>query len=960
LSHRRLIQGGFSAVFTVCATAANAGYTDMQTARLQIVMVGRPEVFADLEDALEETPPIIRVNQWKNGDDIANYVESAVKKSRALSRAPQSLREEIIKTMVRNAQGMFLWAYQMIQELSKHSRANDIRECLRRAPKGLYEMFRHVLESFSASLLEEQSEDLNTILAWVACAARPLHLGEIDAILRLKSPEGDGVFGLESMLREQFASFLNVVREDGLTTADLQVVGDSLLRGFTGEHEDEKEKDVQDESNFDSNPLTTEVVFCHASIGDFFRAENEGKRSAKPGCPAVGVDIVASRVNTFRTCLQLICNKDTFSSLGQSPSLRDYALGFWDEHLKSTARHAKTLDGRDRDEIGTLLLKVLSDEHHIAEWSGLKTDKFLTPDILHAILAFLENDEFRESLPAETRDWVNAAMANPAELFVPVARLAAVKWLQDPIWDPCICMGLIYRIITMLKGEPIDQLPECPSAETIISVAEWAGLEKAAEWHRRLAMCLREFTHFEEAKEHFQIALDLDDQLLSARAGLAIIHTKQKQHEKSLELYKMNLSIMENLLQSGKTGDKEDPHSVEVADVVDCFNCIAQESLSMGDKQSALIYSRKAVEMSKEEHSSLFSYIQIVAEDKNRDNQEIMHLLKSMDVNVKDHDYTHLTQCLFEKANQGYVGVFYMTIASAAKSAGELEWLENAYERAIVVARKQQKSVIAFSLIATLADLYMAYDNKETNGLDIWKAIIYFPGTFMQGNLQMKLLQTIVCKNCGIYLLTAALEAGRDTAKASRYIEMLEDICKHKGQHLEGIDETLTDNHVGAFLGRWYYLNGQEAKARPYFLPYIRRAVLADGKFHDPMNEYNMYYAFAHVLLGVGDDSNAIAVFLGPHLRLGWLCAGGCGRMGEDYTGVSVCRHCTADLCDDCAQQLDEGKTLMINGYCRPNHSRLRIPPAAKIPESGEVCLGDEIIPWKDFVAPIKRQWGLN
>jgi tetratricopeptide (TPR) repeat protein len=335
----------------------------------------------------------------------------------------------------------------------------------------------------------------------------------------------------------------------------------------------------------------------------------------------------------------------------------------------------------------------------------------------------------------------------------------------------------------MLKGEPIDHLSDHlsdhPSAETILSVAEWAGFEKTAEWHRRLAMCLGDFMRFEEAKHHFQIALDLDDQLLKARAGLANIYSMEKEYEKSLELYKGNLRIMESLLQNGGNGDHEDQRTVELADVVECYNCIAENSRLMDDQGTALIHFRKAFEMSIGEYTSLFSYLKIVAGDKNRNNREIINLLKSMEINVDGHDHTHLTQCLLEKVGESWLHSFYNTIASAAQSIGELEWLENAYRTAIVVARRQQKSTVAFALTATLADLYLAYHNKETSGLQIWKAIVYFPVTFMQGNLQLKLFQTFAGKIYGIYLLTAALQGwywyrrGHSVYKyAGRYLQV--------------------------------------------------------------------------------------------------------------------------------------------------------------------------------------------
>jgi hypothetical protein len=111
-------------------------------------------------------------------------------------------------------------------------------------------------------------------------------------------------------------------------------------------------------------------------------------------------------------------------------------LEWWHEHLKSAAEYAKTLDGRDTKEIGNLLLKLLRDETLVEEWSAWTNDKFYTIDIPHAILKFLYDDNFLKSLSAETREWVNAAMSNPAEIFIPAAKVTAVMWLQRHFWSP--------------------------------------------------------------------------------------------------------------------------------------------------------------------------------------------------------------------------------------------------------------------------------------------------------------------------------------------------------------------------------------------------------------------------------------------------------------------------------------------------------------------------------------------
>ena len=69
-------------------------------------------------------------------------------------------------------------------------------------------MLRHIQES---TLPEDQCEELNIILAWLAHAIRPLRLGKADELLKMKSPAGYQTPGLERTLRETSASFFNLI-----------------------------------------------------------------------------------------------------------------------------------------------------------------------------------------------------------------------------------------------------------------------------------------------------------------------------------------------------------------------------------------------------------------------------------------------------------------------------------------------------------------------------------------------------------------------------------------------------------------------------------------------------------------------------------------------------------------------------------------------------------------------------
>ena len=190
--------------------------------RLQLAFIGRPHLFDAIADAFDiDAILTISVDSIKNSDDIANYIQSSIRRSRNLRRVSKELQALVIEALTERANGMFLWVDLMMRELKHKNRQSAIREALYKAPKGLDEMIRHVLERLSETLTVEDAQDLNELLMWVTRAKQPLTLGNLDSVLRYKSPSGEGLITLESLLRKNYASFSLLVREDGLSTVDL-------------------------------------------------------------------------------------------------------------------------------------------------------------------------------------------------------------------------------------------------------------------------------------------------------------------------------------------------------------------------------------------------------------------------------------------------------------------------------------------------------------------------------------------------------------------------------------------------------------------------------------------------------------------------------------------------------------------------------------------------------------------
>jgi hypothetical protein len=255
----------------------------------------------------------------------------------------------------------------MLKELLKKRNEGAIRTALNSAPRGLDKMIRHVLEGFSVSLKDDTdaADELNTLLAWVTCAHRPLTLQELDAVLKVTSPTGDGNWWLEGTLRKQFASFFMLIREDGLTTADLQRARITENEFATVPSEDVPEDgldDVENETNFDSDPVTTTVTFCHASIGDFFRNETETKAIAEENCPAIGLEFDQSKVSVLKTYFTVLCSEPSSEIWRRAEKLLPLIRSHWMGAL--AAVDITKTSTEDKIFIGTSLVQILSDDQH--------------------------------------------------------------------------------------------------------------------------------------------------------------------------------------------------------------------------------------------------------------------------------------------------------------------------------------------------------------------------------------------------------------------------------------------------------------------------------------------------------------------------------------------------------------------------------------------------------------------
>jgi hypothetical protein len=289
--------------------------------RVQVLIIERESVEQPLRNILGVEVPMIKVDSAKNDDDIRRYVTKVVDENRRW-HGVRGLREEIIDSVTKNAQGTFYLADYKLKDLKEKRRAEDIRAALKKNPKNLPDAIRSDLQRLGESLEKWEIDELNHLLAWVVVGKQSFSLSDIEIISDLR---GDGanesLATLETQIRTRYGPLFNVVREDGRTTEDLQIsqpaVSERADGDGTGSDYDVYSSFVlqaaggdADIIDFHSNSLTTFVELANASIGDYFQDQKEHKVSDTAN------RVEEAEVKIIQRFLNLVCDEKLMERLG--------------------------------------------------------------------------------------------------------------------------------------------------------------------------------------------------------------------------------------------------------------------------------------------------------------------------------------------------------------------------------------------------------------------------------------------------------------------------------------------------------------------------------------------------------------------------------------------------------------------------------------------------------------------
>ncbi|KAI1877911.1 uncharacterized protein JN550_000093 [Neoarthrinium moseri] len=155
----------------------------LQTTRIQIAFLGRE--LPQFEQHVGSKPHI-RISTDASQHDIASYV---ARNSGIIPVDDDHLRQEIVKEITSRAEGMFLWAHLVLEDISTSTSITSLKGTMRHCPAGLDAIYARFLDKL-ASQTRHRRTLASDILNWICCAARPLTLNELEAALSTSVTKG--------------------------------------------------------------------------------------------------------------------------------------------------------------------------------------------------------------------------------------------------------------------------------------------------------------------------------------------------------------------------------------------------------------------------------------------------------------------------------------------------------------------------------------------------------------------------------------------------------------------------------------------------------------------------------------------------------------------------------------------------------------------------------------------------
>lgn len=148
---------------------------------IRALLVARPHVL----NSVESVENVIQMAAETIRPEIEAFLNSEIDKSELLKSG--EVRQLVFDNIIQGAEGMFLWAKLMLGDLQRSNSRHEVRERLRKLPRGLAETYRHLLLQLVDELDGFELRLAQTIISLSSVSYRRFTLEEIRYACALKA-----------------------------------------------------------------------------------------------------------------------------------------------------------------------------------------------------------------------------------------------------------------------------------------------------------------------------------------------------------------------------------------------------------------------------------------------------------------------------------------------------------------------------------------------------------------------------------------------------------------------------------------------------------------------------------------------------------------------------------------------------------------------------------------------------
>jgi tetratricopeptide (TPR) repeat protein len=516
--------------------------------------------------------------------------------------------------------------------------------------------------------------------------------------------------------------------------------------------------------------------------------------------------------------------------------------------------------------------------------------------------------------------------------------------------------------------------------ETIIEVARSFKFEEDSNWNARLGRVLRQAGHYEIAKFHLEKAVSQagPTERFRSLTGLALLFDGQENYKEAIDA-----------VERGLKAAKEDPSTSET-EKTRIRRLWTPQLLRwyyiLEELDSGILLGREMLDSFPEQYASATRYILMLVDAKQY--ATAMEVLrKASQETVAGKECTRLSDwCIQMMWKSRWEVDFYWALVNTCRAMNELEFARTTYLDALKAAPKIDPDA-PLLLQADYATLLLREFRKPKKAAHMLEMILEDVKKGRKDSASALVRIVVVDLLCEIYS-SRAIIGGKNSKEAVSAMGKLANIWNQQPKSHEDPTEDIFEGDVfmttrnsTLCLASLYRAFGEPEKGRQFFKDHLKLGLdlLTDD---DPENDWEGYRKISETLSRAGDNINALAAQalvcpklipddssipptpggtiplpVGAQERFSAVCDG-CETANEYATEkMYSCLFCVDISFDaDCYKLLMEDKLPFK--ICGKEHEFFYVPELKPFPK-GSVPVDGKIVPVKEWLADVRKQWAI-